>query len=281
MKLPAASSGVSPGDIILFAASGGEFNPERLKKELVMLSILRNAIDGFRGFLMFLFFIILTSVLFTGCQTTAQRKAAWLQAEGEAIKQRDRVCYQNIKYKHEKDKNVLHYMEPWLDSDSANGFNKGFFDGGDKIPTDYEVKIIVGIYNDIANCRAQMIESVTRIDPNMVPIYVQSYRASDLTMAELIERKISWREAKERKLALDNETEQKIRSELSRLERELEMSHSAELANQRVDAQSGSSSVLRSQQDALDDRLQKQQLMNKPVTTTCVNRDGNIVCRTF
>jgi hypothetical protein len=31
MKLPAASSGVSPGDIILFAASGGEFDPERLK----------------------------------------------------------------------------------------------------------------------------------------------------------------------------------------------------------------------------------------------------------
>jgi hypothetical protein len=30
MNLPAASSGVSPGDIILFAASGGEFDPERL-----------------------------------------------------------------------------------------------------------------------------------------------------------------------------------------------------------------------------------------------------------
>ena len=30
MKFPAASSGVSPGDIILFAASGGEFDPERL-----------------------------------------------------------------------------------------------------------------------------------------------------------------------------------------------------------------------------------------------------------
>jgi len=31
MKLPAASSGVSPGDIILFAVSGGEFDPERLR----------------------------------------------------------------------------------------------------------------------------------------------------------------------------------------------------------------------------------------------------------
>ena len=30
MNHPAASSGVSPGGIILFAASGGEFNPKRL-----------------------------------------------------------------------------------------------------------------------------------------------------------------------------------------------------------------------------------------------------------
>jgi hypothetical protein len=32
MNHPAASSGVSPGGIILFAASGGEFDPERLKR---------------------------------------------------------------------------------------------------------------------------------------------------------------------------------------------------------------------------------------------------------
>jgi len=32
MKLPAASSGASQGDIILFAANDGELYPERLKK---------------------------------------------------------------------------------------------------------------------------------------------------------------------------------------------------------------------------------------------------------
>jgi hypothetical protein len=246
-----------------------------------MFNILRISIDGFKRCFACLLLVILTLALFTGCQTAAQRKVEWLQTEHEVLKQRDRVCYQNIKYKHEKDKDVLNYMEPWLDSDTANGFNKGFFDGGGKIPTDYEVKIIIGIYNDIANCRAQMIEGVKRIDPGMVPIYVLSYRASDLSMAELIERKISWKEAYERKLALDNDTDQKIRAELSRLERELELSQSTELANQRADAQSGSSSILQSQQDALDNRLRKQQLINKPVTTTCVNRDGNIVCHTF
>lgn len=245
-----------------------------------MFNILRIAIHGFKRWFACLLLIILTLILFTGCQSAAQRKAAWSQTEAEVLKQKDSVCYQNIKYKYEKDKDVLSYMEPWLDTDADNA-SKGFFDGAGKIPTDYEVKIIIGIYNDIANCRAQLIEGLTRIAPNMVPIYVQAYRASDLNIAELIEHKISWREARERKLALDNETEQKIRSELSRIERELEMSHSTELTNQRVDVQSGSSSVLRSQQDALDDRLQKQQLMNKPVTTTCVNRDGNIVCRTF
>ena len=34
MRYPAASSGVSPRGIILFAASGGEFNPERLKNNI-------------------------------------------------------------------------------------------------------------------------------------------------------------------------------------------------------------------------------------------------------
>ena len=38
MKLPAASSGVSPGDIILFAASGGEFDPERLNFDLPVIA---------------------------------------------------------------------------------------------------------------------------------------------------------------------------------------------------------------------------------------------------
>jgi hypothetical protein len=126
-----------------------------------------------------------------------------------------------------------------------------------------------------------MIESVTRIDPNMVPIYVQSYRASDLTMAQLIERKISWREAYESKLALDDETDRKIRAEILRLEQEFEMSQSAELANQRTDAQSGSASLVQSQQKAVDDRLRQQQLENKPLTTNGLNTTGNIIYRTF
>lgn len=246
-----------------------------------MISFLKITIYYFKRWFVGLLLIILTLALLTGCQTTAQRKAAWSQTEHEVLKQRDRVCYQNIKQKHEKDKGVLNYMEPWLNFEKDDGVNKDFFDGGGKIPTDYEVKIIVGIYNDITNCRAQMIEGVKRIDPNMVPIYVSSYRADDLSMAELIDRKISWQEASDRKMALDNDTEQKIRAELLRLEQESEMSLSSDLANKRIDSQSGTTSILQSQQNASDDRLRKQQMINKPVTTNCVNRNGNIVCHSF
>lgn len=243
-----------------------------------MLSNLKKANERSRGLFAFLFFIILASVLFMGCQTAAQRKEAWLQAEVEALKQRDRICYQNIKYKHEKDKDILNYMEPLLDSDTAND-SKGFFDGGDKIPTDYEVKIIIGIYNDTANCRAEMIEGLTRIAPNMVPIYVQSYRASYLNIAELVDRKISWGEAKERKIALDNEKERKIREEASRLEKELEMSHYDEPANRRAGAQADSASVLiqNKQQEALAEQMRNQRLIDQqPV---CVRVGDMHYCR--
>lgn len=242
---------------------------------------LKIAIDDFKQRLSSVLITVLILCLLLGCQTAAQRKMEWLQAEHEVLKQRDKICYQNIKQKHAQDKDVLTYMEPWLNIDQGDSMNKGFFDGRGKIPTDYEVKIIVGIYNDISNCRAQMIEGVKRIDPNMVPIYVSSYRADDLSMAELIERKISWQEAFDRKIALENDTEQKIRAELWRLEQEAEMSRSAELANKRSDAQSGTTTILQSQQNALDDRLRKQQMINKPVTTQCVNRNGNMVCHSY
>lgn len=47
MKLPAASSGVSPGDIIFLAASGGEFNPERLNQRQIPLRLADSNISQF------------------------------------------------------------------------------------------------------------------------------------------------------------------------------------------------------------------------------------------
>jgi hypothetical protein len=46
MNHPAASSGVSPGGSILFAASGGEFDPERLKnsKRMIVKQILQQCV---------------------------------------------------------------------------------------------------------------------------------------------------------------------------------------------------------------------------------------------
>jgi hypothetical protein len=242
-----------------------------------MFSILRIAIDGFKRWFACLLLIILTLILFTGCQTAEQRKEDLLQTEATLLKQRDKFCYQNIKSKYEKDKDVLSYMEPWLDSDTADD-TKGFFDGGDKIPTDYEVKIIIGIYNDVAYCRAQLIEGLTRIAPNMVPIYVQAYRASDLNIAELIEHKISWGEARERKLSLDNETERKIREEALRLEKDFEMSRYNDPANRRSDAQSESASLLlQSQQKVLENQQRQQQLLN----TNDLHRTGSMDVRTY
>jgi hypothetical protein len=238
---------------------------------------LKNAVESFGVLLAFLFFITLFFALFTGCQTATQRKEAWLQTEAEILKQRDNACYQNIKHKHEKDKDVLSYMDPWLDSDADNV--KGFFNGGDKIPTDYEVKIIIGIYNDIAHCRAELIQGLERINSSMVPIYVQAYRASDLTISELIGRKISWKEAQERKLALDNETERQIRAEVSRLEKDSEMLYYADPANQQAAIQTDSAALsIRSQKEqALTEQLVNQRMMNEhPV---CIKTGDMYHCR--
>lgn len=242
-----------------------------------MLKIFKNTIESFGLLLAFLSLIILHFALFTGCQTAAQRKEAWLQTEAEILKQRDKACYQNIKHRYEKNKDVLSYMDPWLDSDTNNV--KGFFNGGDKIPTDHEVKIIIGIYNDIAHCRAELIQSLERINSSMVPIYVQAYRASDLTIAELIGRKISWAEAQERKFALDSETERQIRAEVSRLEKDSEMLYYADTAKQQAAAQTDSAALsIRSQKEqALTERLVNQRMMNKhPV---CVKTGDMYHCR--
>ena len=243
-----------------------------------MLSILRIAIDGFRKWFACLFFLTLAFVLITGCLTAAQRKTLSMRSDVKAANARILQCTKNIENNPAHQSLISHTpkaknITPMHMADTA-------------IPAEEDVKNIIAFYNEEANCRSLIIESLTGIAPSMVTIFIQGFQGYDLITADLIERKISWGAANKRKLAVYDETQAKIKEEGSRIDQELQMSHEAELSRRQALA-AGLSDALTEwgkQQQYLADRLQNQQMinsLNRPVMTNCQRFGNSINCTSY
>ena len=153
-------------------------------------------------------------------------------------------------------------------------------------PTKEDVKNIIAVYNEDAQCRKQTIEELSGILPSMVPIVVDGYRAYDLITADLIERKISWGEANKRKVDVYSDTMKNLRAEESRVKEELKMSHGAEIANRQAALHAVGNSLQEwgKQQQAQAERIQNQQLidnLNRPRLTNCQLIGNTVQCTTF
>lgn len=243
-----------------------------------MLSIFRIIIKEFSGMFALSISIILVLILITGCQTAAIKKARWIYSNMREATQRVKICteyienkpvYQSLFNRLPRPKNIT----PMHMADTSK-------------PTKEDVKNIIAVYNEDAQCRKQSIEDMSRIVPSTVPILVDGYRANDLVTAELIERKISWGEANKRRSDIYSDVQAKFRAEGSRVEEELKMSHSAEIANRQaaLNAVGNSLQEWGKQQQAQADRMQNQQLidnLNRPRSTNCQIIGNTVQCTTY
>lgn len=193
-----------------------------------MLIILRSAIYVFRKWFTHLFFIILAFILLTGFQSTteAQRKFESFRAANKASLERYKLCVQEISnnpaYKSVYSRGLFD-LKPTLAQLADNAK-----------PTAKDIKIIIAIHNDRAKCRTQTIEDVMQFNPKMVPIFVESCHAEDILMAKLIQRKITWGECIQGRLALVDEFARKMRDEANRLGQEFKKNHEIELAQRQA-----------------------------------------------
>lgn len=243
-----------------------------------MLSNLRIAINGFSVFSACLFFIILASVLFTGCQTAATRKATWIRTNLKESAQRSKECFEYIE-------NKPAYQNLFSRLPRSNKITPMQMADTSR-PTAEDVTNIIAVYNEDAQCRKLVIEDMSRIVPSFVPIFINAYRTQDLVTADLIERKISLGEANKRRSEIKSDTEAKLRAEESSLKQELKMAHSAEISNRQAIglAVTDSLSEWGKQQQALADRLQDQQLidsLNRPKSTNCQVFGNTVNCTTY
>ncbi|BBL75371.1 hypothetical protein MishRS11D_24690 [Methylomagnum ishizawai] len=80
------------------------------------------------------------------------------------------------------------------------------------IPSPEDIQALIAVHNDIAPCRERAIEDFSQIIPAMIPAAVEGYQVSDLILADLIQRKITWGEANRRRMVLRREATSKALS---------------------------------------------------------------------
>lgn len=249
-----------------------------MKGKWIMFSTLRIVISDFRGMFAFSISIILVLILITGCQTAAIKKARWIHSNMKAWNQGIKTCHENVE-------NKPAYQSLFSRSPRPKNITPMHM-ADTSIPTKEDVKNIIAVYNEDAQCRKQAIEGLSGIVPSLVPITVDAYRTADLVTADLIERKITWGEANKRKSAIQSDFQAKWQAEESRIKKELKMVHRAEIENRQAALHAVGNSLQEwgKQQQAQAERMQNQQLiddLNRPRSTNCQIIGNTVQCTTF
>jgi hypothetical protein len=140
--------------------------------------------------------------------------------------------------------------------------------------TEDEIPVIITIHNEMASCREQLIETAMPVLPGIIPIFV--YHESDITVVDLMEKKITWGDYNKQKVRLRDDTMEKARLALTQLQRDLEASHNAEILQRQVALAALSDWAV--QQQALAQRQQLINSLNRPVVTSCSSAGAFVRC---
>lgn len=237
-----------------------------------MLVVWSSYSSQFRGGTRRLISTIFAFVLMAGCQTVAQRQATSIRENIQAVNQTLLACLQKIEtnpaYQSITSHRPLGRLNPTLPQLADNG-----------VPSDEDVKVVIAIHNEGALCRERAIEDLIKIVPNVIPALVQSYHDGDLIMVDLIQRKITWGEANKRRLALKDQLIAKLQMISAQIDRELSVSHQAELAQRQ--AALNALSQWAYQQQVLMQNQQMINSLNRPAITNCSSYGNSIHCSSY
>lgn len=221
--------------------------------------------------------VILSCLLITSCQTTAQRQGAAIRNGLQIAKQRADDCFQKI------DGNPLYQnINQRLPSDPNQATPMQMAD--ESIPTDEDVQIMISRNNESALCRGQFIEDHMQVVPSIIPFMTEYYYSCDLVAVDLIQRKTSWGEANKRRRGLAVKLQSQLRQAFGAIDQKLAVSHKAEIAQR----QAAFDALQRwnEQQLALQQRNSQQYMQNvlqymqnsRTVITNCVRMGDTVRC---
>lgn len=212
---------------------------------------------------------VLLCFLMASCQTSAQKQANTVMENLKITVQKLGVC--------EKDVSANPMYRPLGNCFPSGGNAPTLMQlTNKKLPTDEEVQLIISWHNDRARCRVIRIEGLMNSVPGLVPSTVEHYYDTDLVLADLIERKITWGEANKKFHALNLEFQQKWTQIAFDFMKELTASHQAELAQRQ--AAYNSLQQWRQNQEVLRQNQQMIDSLNRPVITDCTRLGNSVHC---
>ncbi len=135
--------------------------------------------------------------------------------------------------------------------------------------TDEEVQAIYATHPRLNECRRTTLESYARTTPSIVPIFTDALNRGELSLIDLIQRKITWGEYVTSTKEHMAELSSRLSAEFQQIGANLLQSHQAELANRQAAA------------NAMMQYYQTQQLINavnRPVVTNCQGFGSMVNC---
>jgi hypothetical protein len=120
-----------------------------------------------------------------------------------------------------------------------------------------------------------------KFSPGVIPIFVEYYHKSDVVMADLIQRKITWSEVNKSRLALNDQLIHKLQVFNKETNRQFAASHESELAQQQAAANALAQWAYQQQVLRQNQKLISRQLMNSLVITDCQRFGDSIRCSSY
>ena len=114
-----------------------------------------------------------------------------------------KLCVAEIRAKPKYESLLSHLPDP-----TTNQFTMAQLTN-EKLASPGDAKLMASRYDELGNCRAQFLISVSNARPDLIPVFAGAYTEGSAIVASLVERKITWAESARREQVIVSELRKK------------------------------------------------------------------------
>ena len=211
----------------------------------------------------------IVTVAVAGCQTGAQKKQQAMLDNVAAARAATEPCFAEVE-SHPEFQGILAKMPP-----RGNESPPLAMLANQDRPTDAEIAALYAFHQAQQPCRKIALESVGRIHPAVVSVFVEGYSRLDREYVRLVRRESCWGDFAQAREALKTELAAKLQAVGDEIDRQLANEQTYELQQR----QQASERLMQwsAQQQLL---YQQQQYLNRPKLTSCDYQGHFLNCTT-
>lgn len=213
--------------------------------------------------------LVLAACWLLGCATAAQRQAQQMAVANQQAATEGLACISAVYNNPQYSSLTAHFPFDPRKATIEQLTDRTLFDRSD-------IPLVSDMHSKSVVCRQQLLDTISRTTPALVPVLVESYAASDRDLLELVQRKISWGERVSRGKANAESMVVKLAAVGQQVAANLNAAHQQELANRQAAMNAAAQYMATSAS-----LMQQQQMiynMNRPVMTTCSQTGSFVNC---